>query len=77
MNGIYYKKIMWHKKINWLHKHVIFYTMSFSVERHSKGGIIANSSVKHESEEYFMVRLSECHFFLWTREESGKEINFH
>lgn len=45
--------------------------------RHSKGGIIANSSVKRTSEEHFMVQLSERHFFLWTREESGEKINFH
>lgn len=46
--------------------------MGFSLERHSKGGIIANSSVKHTSEEYFMVQLSECHFLLWTREQEKK-----
>lgn len=51
--------------------------MRFSLERHSKGGIIANSGVKHTSEEYFRVWLSECHFFLWTRGENGKEVNFH
>lgn len=51
--------------------------MSFSMERHSEGGIIANSSVKHTSEEQFMVQLSQCHFFPWTREETGKKINFH
>lgn len=55
VSSICYKKIMWHKKNNYLHKHVIFYTMRFSLERHSKGGIIANSGVKHTSEEYFTV----------------------
>lgn len=43
------------KKNNYFHKHVIFYTMRFSLERHAKGGIIANSGVKRTSEEYFMV----------------------
>lgn len=47
------------------------------MERYSKGGIIANSAVKHTSEEYFMLRISESHLFLWTREESGKEMNLH
>lgn len=46
------------------------------MERHSQGGIIASSSVKHTSEGYFTVQLSKCHFFLWTREESKKKINF-
>lgn len=45
--------------------------------RHSKGGITANSNVKHTSEGYFMAQLFECHFFLWTREDSGNKINFH
>ena len=73
VNGIYYKKIMWHKKNNCLHKHVFFYTMSFPMGSHTGESIIANSSATHNSEECFMVRLSECHFFLWSR----KEISFH
>lgn len=55
----------------------ISYTMSFSMGRHSKGGITTNSNIKHTSEGYFIAELSECHFFRWTREESEKKISFH